>query len=282
MEIVGKSPRNFCISDDLFDDYEGIGTKEQLILILKKYKGILNRTMYDYLNSVIELEFSVIKKNISDADRTVLAELDIYKKAAIYNIYKRIVNIVNQKQKKLNISAYNTDMLYVNALDGSYFNLLEFNYPRKTNMADMPEGYKNINIGCISLFQTISNNEQKQAEILRIKEILNRLYNEKNPHPSNFGCIGGVHEIWNFEHTKIILKYEQKLAILSENKPLTDVQKSEIEITTQFHNELLEDYGLTAESFKMENGQSEGPENVNMQKVFAMPNLVIKDNIKYI
>ena len=32
----------------------------------------------------------------------------------------------------------------------------------------------------------------------------------------------------------------------------------------------------------MENGQSEGPENVNMQKVFTMPNLVIKDNIKYI
>ena len=80
----------------------------------------------------------------------------------------------------------------------------------------------------------------------------------------------------------MILEYEQKLAILSENKPLTDVQKREIEITTQFHNELLEDYGLTAGSFKIENGQSEEQKKVNAQKVFTMHNLVIKDNIKYI
>lgn len=44
--------------------------------------------MINYLNSLINLEFSVIQDNISNSDRITLFELEVYKRIAMYNVYK--------------------------------------------------------------------------------------------------------------------------------------------------------------------------------------------------
>ena len=50
-----------------------VNTREELLELLKSYRGILSNPMQDYLNSLIELEFSVIRDYIKDKDREVLA-----------------------------------------------------------------------------------------------------------------------------------------------------------------------------------------------------------------
>ena len=62
---------------DLFHDKNNlISTKEELIELLKKYKGILNSSIIEYLNYLIELEFSVIKDYIGEEERLALSELE--------------------------------------------------------------------------------------------------------------------------------------------------------------------------------------------------------------
>ncbi len=39
--------------------------------------------MIEYLNSLLELEFSVVRENIGKQDRDALSELDIYRNVAI-------------------------------------------------------------------------------------------------------------------------------------------------------------------------------------------------------
>ena len=65
--------------------------------LLENYKGILNKEMVDYLNGLIELEYSALKENISLKDRTSLRELKIYKEAFIYNIYTRAYNLLKKE-----------------------------------------------------------------------------------------------------------------------------------------------------------------------------------------
>ena len=49
-----------------------INTKEELVKLLKSYEDTLSIQMVDYLKSLIDLEFSVVRDNISDKDRVVL------------------------------------------------------------------------------------------------------------------------------------------------------------------------------------------------------------------
>ena len=70
-------------------NWNKINTREEILELLKKYNRILSGSMIHYLNGLVDLEFSVIKDNInvSDDDRKVLSELEVYKRIAMYNIY---------------------------------------------------------------------------------------------------------------------------------------------------------------------------------------------------
>lgn len=59
-------------------------SKEELkLLLFESYKGILSKEMIEYLDSLIELEFSVIKDYIALDNREILTELSIYRYASI-------------------------------------------------------------------------------------------------------------------------------------------------------------------------------------------------------
>lgn len=282
------------ITGRLNDNWNKVKTKEELLELLKGYRGILTEPMLNYLNSLIELEFSVIRENISDSDRKVLAELEIYKKVAIYNIYNRAQNLFNKQNYEFNIYGNNdgNEGLSVSAkLSDRYIKLFDFDYKEiPSNMwttPNIPSGFKTLNIGDISLFQTIESKELREAELDRVMRTLERLYDERNPYPSRPGVVGGSGVTWAFNHARKIQEYEERFKQLDSKKELSDEDKREIEITRQIHDLLLEDFGLTSESFVDKSNQpfyNFGKEKTELKKTLVkrMPNLTITDNKKYI
>jgi len=272
----------------LNDNLNKVKTKEELLKLLDGYRGILTNTMLDYLNSLIELEFSVMKENINDSDRKALAELEIYKKIAIYNIYNRVQNLFKQLNGEYVICGNNNgfEALRVStAINDRKIELFDFDYKEYCNK--VPNGFKSVNIGSISLFQTIENKEARETELKNVMSILERLYKARNPFPPQFGVLGGPRPEWELDHARKIYEYEERFKKLDSKKELSEEDKREIEITRQVHDLLLEDFGLTKESFIDENSLSFadfGREETEMERklVRRMPNLTITDNIKYI
>lgn len=274
------------------DNWNKINTREELIELLKGYKGILTDSMINYLNSLIDLEFSVIRDYISDKDRFALSELEVYKRIAMYNIYNRALNIFKQNDSELTISGNNDGIEGLNvytSLGERSCDLFDFDYQDGSMGFEtkIPDGYKTMRIGNISLFQTIENSEQREAELMRVMSILDRLYDEINPYQSRPNTYGGPASQWAFEHAQKIKSYEEKFNQLDAKKELTDDDKKEIEITKMFHELLLEDYGLTNKDFEDEKNQQFsgfGKEKTELHKTLVrrMPNINIKNNIKYI
>lgn len=271
--------------DRLNDDWNKVKTKKQLLELLNEYKGILTETMLDYLKSLINLDFSVIREYISDSDRKVLAELEIYKKVAIYNIYKRAQDLFNKQDGEFIIYGNNrgNEGLSVSTkLSDRNVKLFDFDYKEiHSNAWDIPEipkGFKTLHIGYISLFQLLENKEMLESELNQIKNKLECLYNEKNPYQSGYSVdrlIGVNIREWNFYHNEIIKEYEKQYRELTK-KEVSDIDKKEIEIKQYFHELLTEDFGLVTEDF----------EDISKEKsrmlIKRMPNLTIIDNIKYI
>lgn len=276
----------------LNDNWNKVKAKEELLELLKEYRGILTNPMLNYLNSLIELEFSVIKEYISDSDRKALTELEVYKKIAIYNIYNRTQNLFNQQNGEFIISGNNDgwEGLSVSTkLNDRRVNLFNFDYKEihssGWNTPKVPSGFKILNIGDISLFQTFEGKELREAELYRVMRILERLYDERNPYPSRPGVVGGPGSTWAFDHARKIEEYEERFKQLDSKKELSDEDKKEIEITSQIHDLLLEDFGLTSESFVDESNQpfaNFGKEKTELKKTLVkrVPNLTITDHTR--
>lgn len=293
------------------DDLHRVKTKEELLDYLNKYRGIFAKPILDYLNSLIELEFSVMKGYISDSDRKQLAELGIYKEIAIYNIYNRVINLFNQQDGEFIISVRKEGLeelrnliklLSVSTkLSDRNIELFTFGYEEKSAGYQIKNrtfnGYRartsndcnTTDIGHILLFQSFESKEMKDAELDRVTKRLKRLRDERNPYPpSRPGIVGGGPEItWAFEHANKIRECEEYLEQLNSKKEISDEDKREIEITEKIHDLLLEDLGLSSEGFEEEKSQPFGHflmGKTKLRKTFVkkMPNLIIEDCIRYI
>lgn len=274
-------------------NFNKVKTKEELLDLLKQYKGILNQTTFEYLNSLLELEFSVIKDCISDSDRKVLAKLDVYRKIAIYNIYNRTKNLFDSQNGEYIISGNKEGLegLYVSTrLDDRKIELFDFNYGIiYTNDWNnlVTHSFETLDNCRVSLFQTIENKELREAELDRIMNVLERLYDQENPFPYYPARIGGAGLDWTWEHESEIKKYEEIFNELDGKKELSDEDKKEIEITHQIHDLLLKDFDLTSESFIDEDSciaaiLGNKVTKLNKTLVRRIPNLTITDSIKYI
>lgn len=274
------------------DNWNKVNTREELLSLLEEYELILTDYMIKYLNSLIELEFSVVRDYIPEDARKALSELEVYKGIAIYNIYHRALNLFNKSGLELKISGNdngNEGLKVYAPLRERSIKLFDFDYKEGPIgfQSEIPIDYKTMHIGNISLFQTIENEEQREAELMRVLSILDRLYGEKNPYHSKPYTYGDPASQWDFKRNKKIKAYEEKFKQLDSKKKLTDEEKREIEITKQFHELLLEDYGLTRKSFEDESNKpfaNFGMEKTELSKTLIkrMPNLNITDNIKYI
>ncbi len=278
--------------DRLNDNWNKVSTKKELVESLKKYRGILNNQMIDYLNSLIELDFSVIKEYIKEEDRKSLAELEIYKKIAIYNIYNRALNLFNKNNIEHNFlgndDGFDSLSISVPLNDHKEVKVFDFDYKDfySKSWSKIPDEFITMVIGNISLYQTLESKELREAELNRVINKLDKLYDASNPYPSSFGIAGGPNSQWNYRHAQEIAKYEDMFIKLDSKNKLNDMEQKEIEITNQINNLFLDDYGLTNSSFVEEASVNSFFKNEKsvLKKTLTkrQANLTIKNNIKYI
>lgn len=264
-----------------------VNTKEELLQLLKDYKVILNNQVIDYLESLINLDFSVIRENIDDKSKEALSELEIYKRIAIYNIYNRAINLFTQSNMPLIITGNNEgfESLSISVpIEDRNIKIFDFKYGEQKNLNyKIPDEYKSMKIGSINLYQKIENKELRIQELKRIVDKIERLYGTQNPYQYHPKKVGGSYVKWKIERQKEIEKYQKMLDKIDSHNELTEMDIKEIEIINKAHDLLLEDYGLTDDSFEDDVSIASKRSN-NLQKTLVkrQPNITITNNIEYI
>ncbi len=271
--IIGTKPEN------------KLATKEELIDLLKKHKGILTNSILDYLNSLVELEFSVVRKNISTEEREILSELEIYKKIATYNIYHRALQLLEQQKQPIDIDN-NGSLIVSMQLENRRVKLFSFDYQNRISLREnIPDEYKTMKIGTVSLYRSLQNEDLREKEINRVLRKLESLHASHNPYPTRRGVVGGPDVYWERQHKERVEELEKKLTELESKKELTEVDKKEIELTNDTYQLLLADYELTNEDFeerKMPKFTTSEFDRMNKTRIKRMPNLTITDQIRYL
>lgn len=161
-------------------------TKASLKCLLETHKNTLSKEIYDYLNSLIELEFSVVEEYLSKSDIDKISDTSLYYNVALYNIYHRIMNIIHSLDvlpslkytEKSNTRAY-YETLFIN---GIYLNSKTyFEYP----LLELNYNYPNENKIAINLFRkdipvntNRSNLSKTEKESIITSELVNRLYQD--------------------------------------------------------------------------------------------------------
>lgn len=161
-------------------------TKASLKCLLETHKNTLSKEIYDYLNSLIELEFSVVEEYLSKSDIDKISDTSLYYNVALYNIYHRIMNIIRSLDvlpslkytEKSNTRAY-YETLFIN---GIYLNSKTyFEYP----LIELNYNYPDENKIAINLFRKDipvntngSNLSKTEKESIITSELVNRLYQD--------------------------------------------------------------------------------------------------------
>lgn len=261
-----------------------IDTREELLERLNLYKGILSDHVVEYLNSIIELDFSVLKEYLSIEEINALSELDIYKRAAIYNIYNRALKTVQKNSEKLRIYGNEYGVPGLNIfipLKANNARIFSYNYGESPKIREkVPEGYTTKNLGNISLYQVLENDSLRQIELERIIKKLENLYDESK----NLSFLEKKNAAYVFALTQEIERYERMFTELDSRHGLTDEEKAMMETTNIIHDAFLDDYSLSHKKFDDESKTYNKKSESKMEKTLVkkMPNLIVKDNIKYL
>lgn len=267
-------------------------SKEELKLLLERYKEILSKEIIEYLDSIIELEYSVIKDNPSIKNKEVLTELSIYRYASIYNIYNRSIKLIKDKNIPLETNSFdkpidgrdNTLIFTFMTKSKKRIKVFEYDYNHDSpNKNKIPEYYYNRNLGAISLFQTLESKEQREKEINHILEILEYLYDKKYPNVSFEKADILIEHNTRIEDILKINDLEKRFTELDSKRNLTEEEYEEIAITNDVARILLEDMALTEKDFEDEDNL-DGKKNTYLEKtkIRKSPNLIITKKIKYI
>ena len=249
--------------------YKKISSKEELKESLNNYKRILSPRIIDYLNQLVELEFSAVKDIIDIEDREILQNLDLYKNIVAYNIYNRTLELLNNEQelKIFDNKDRISGLMAYKGIGNSAIRMLDYNYEN----------------GVLKLFQTVDDKKVRDEQLELVMTKLEQLYDKKNPYHSNLELYGGPATRWNFDYRKEVSEYEKLFTRLDSKKEITDYEKKKISITKKYHDLLFEEYGLTDEDFIVSRQTPTTVESIsNKILVKKLPGLKIENNIEYI
>lgn len=261
--------------------YKKISSKEELKESLNRYKRILNPRVIDYLNQLVELEFSAVKDIIDIEDREILQNLDLYKNIVAYNIYNRTLELLNNEQelKIFDNKDRVSGLMAYKDIGNNTIRILDYKYDN----------------GTLKLFQTVDDKKVRKEQLELVMTKLEQLYDKKNPYscsvtelkqPYNKKTLkrfGGPDAKWNFDHSREVSEYEELFTRLDSKKEITDYEKKKISITKKYHDLLFEEYGLTDEDFIISKQAPSTVDNIsNKTLVKKLPGLKIENNIEYI
>ena len=245
--------------------------KEELTELLDCHKGALTSSMINYLKSLINLEFSVVKNCISAEERKELVDTTLYRKIAAYNIQQMALKLLSEIElskgldvkvsngnDKLNIriksgkqSFQLFDFEYVNQYEGHHYEEEKIKYGSLVKLKSK-QVWTFKPIGLIWLFEKIVSSEQIEAEIERIRKRKEMLAGASNPYsfdryyPREFQT---CHD-WATEKIRKICECDEYLKLLENRGNLTTADKRIMEFSQMFCELMLADYGLTMEDFE--------------------------------
>ena len=261
--------------------YKKISSKEELKESLNRYKRILNPRVIDYLNQLVELEFSAVKDIIDIEDREILQNLDLYKNVVAYNIYNRTLELLSNEQelKIFDNKDRVSGLMAYKDIGNNTIRILDYNYEN----------------GALKLFQTVDDKKVRDEQLELVMTKLEQLYDKENPYscsvtelkqPYNkktLKRLGGPGAKWNFDRSREVSEYEELFTRLDSKKKITDFEKKKISITKKYHDLLFEEYGLTDEDFTISKQAPSTVDNIsNKTLVKKLPGLRIENNIEYI
>ena len=234
--------------------WEKESTKEELSEGLNRQKLILSAPIVEYLNSLLELEFSVLKNAIGEKEREVLSDYTLYKRIAMYNIYNRALKIIKDSNIDFDITndkANNRNLeVSLTEKDNNYYLFRFFCSESAANdtirSIILPKNDP-IVIGDITLYKLEENDLAMQLRLneMRYKkeELSNEVFNRGDPNYSDY-VLFNRRNIRELE--KGIQLVEQRI---KEGLSLKD--RNAIEIVNMIHERLLADYGLSEDDFSM-------------------------------
>ncbi len=252
--------------------------KAELSALLNENQKILNKETIDYLNSILNLEFSVVKDGMIDNNaRELLSDLEVYRKIAKFNIYNRAINLIRLKFETIDGCLYTKPEIYQDELcidHCSYGPIFAFDY-----------GTKEKSIGEVVIYDTIFDEKFHEEELERYMEKIYRLMVEKDILLGKREYDDECRQLYidprlcdNLDteqrNKKIsdisasISKLENYFNIL-DNFKLSDKQKKQIETANAFYEVIAEDYGIEKQNTC--SGKS---------LVKKMPGLKIKKDVK--
>ena len=235
-----------------FEEWNKVSNKEELTDELDRCKNILSPSFIEYLEELINLKFSVIRPFVSDEERKILGQLSIYKNIAIYNIYTRVLNIFNGSNKELEIMDNSCGLEGISVKNGGTQTLFTYDYSKE----------QDAGCGVINIHQYSHSENKLKQELRRLKTELKKA--NANPDSS-------FYEIYNLKSA----------CSKMENSVFDEKEKRIIEISKEFNDLLLEDFGLAKKDFDFAGNNFE-ESKVLEKKLKSTPNVKIYRSVHYI
>jgi len=221
--------------------FKTIMSKEEIERRLDLYRGILSPEAREYLDSLVNLEFSVLKSNIiCEKDRAALSQLDIYKSLAQYNVYHRAIKIF-QNQEGVNLKT--NDGCY-SGVQADAFSGKSYGIMYVFNHNDRHSDY-----GTIEIVRIKEDIGQREKEIADLKEELK--YTSLGSLRPNVNAMGeelvGANSMAYAIYEGKVAAIKDRIKELESASSLSEDDKKIMELTNHFHDLILDDYGVTLE-----------------------------------
>lgn len=106
-----------------------IATKEEVLNILSSYEKTFSKEIFDYINALVYLEISILEKSyLSDKSIEILTELESFRKIVIYNIFKRLILLMEKEGIKVHDKNNCYGGIHLRLNTNYFSNILHFSF----------------------------------------------------------------------------------------------------------------------------------------------------------
>ena len=252
-----------------------IPTLEELNELLKKSNYSLDTYTMRYINSLINLEFSALREDIlTQEERKELNKLTIYRKAVIYNIYNRAMQILQKEKKEYDLNIINNN----DNFEGILASCNIFDNKIRIYKYDYSD-----NIQQVLIHEYKEDFCKRDIEKERILQVLEYLYNARDNNINLLGKTNGVKA--NIDISKKIIDLEERYYRLATRTLMNEDDKNIAEIQNHFSKLFEKEYAINRKKDykKTQKSKYDLEHRNDMFQVLEKeyPTLTLKKEVKY-
>lgn len=202
-----------------------IATSEEILSILSSYDKIFSKEILDYINALVYLEISILEKGyLSDKSIEALTGLEPFRKIAIYNIFKRLILLMEKEGIKVQDKNNCFGGIHLRLNTNYFSNILNFSFT--TNQ------YSTIILNETIIDESVRN---KRLEWLRLQQ-------EREKKREEYSLLSLTPRL----HINSI---EREIEELEGRGEIDDNTRSVMEFQNKLGEAFLKDNGLKKEEF---------------------------------